>query len=109
MALVRADEPEPQDQVPAGLSLSGLAEDWESDLGIRHRARQLGSLLNWGEPNKVGIPSMILILILILFWDLCYVLPWEYVLGFPIVILYDTFMFSRHGLLISKGHRGDQR
>ena len=49
MAVVVA-EPEPEEQVVAGMSLGGLAEDWESDLGIRQRARQLGSLLNWGDP-----------------------------------------------------------
>ncbi len=38
----------------------GLAELWESDVNIRHRARQNGVLLNWGGPTKVGIVSMTL-------------------------------------------------
>ena len=77
MAMVRANEPEPEDQVVAvaGLSLCGLAEAWETDLGIRHRARQLGSLLNWGEPTKVGVASMILISTKIYFCGVC---DWVY-------------------------------
>ena len=82
MAVVVA-EPEPEEQVVAGMSLGGLAEDWESDLGIRQRARQLGSLLNWGDPKKVGISSMILILFRYFLWICLMLISWGYVIGFP--------------------------
>ena len=61
MAEPRFDPEAEVDEVEA-VSLQGLAESWESDVGIRHYARQNGSLLNWGSPSAVGVCSMLLIL-----------------------------------------------
>lgn len=55
-----AAEPE-HEHVPDGLALTGLAEAWEADAKVRQRARQTGSLLQWGNPGSVGGVSMILI------------------------------------------------
>ena len=57
-------EPDPELELGDGPvapdGFDGLAELWESDVNIRHRARQSGVLLNWGGPTKVGIVSMTL-------------------------------------------------
>ena len=55
-------EAEPGDEfaVVAPDGFEGLAQLWEADVNIRHRARQSGVLLNWGGPQKVGIVSMTL-------------------------------------------------
>lgn len=64
MALVPADDEVAgaEGEVESPLSLHGLAEEWEADAFIRHRARQQGSLLVWGGASQVGIASMMLIL-----------------------------------------------
>lgn len=64
MSLIPADDEVPMaerevDMIP--ISLQGLAEDWEADVSIRSRARQTGSLLEWGGASQVGIASMMLI------------------------------------------------
>lgn len=52
-------EAEPGDEfaVVAPDGFEGLAQLWEADVNIRHRARQS---VNWGGPQKVGIVSMTL-------------------------------------------------
>lgn len=38
--------------------MGGLAVAWEGSARIRHVVRLKGSLLQWGDAKKVGVPSM---------------------------------------------------
>ena len=40
------------------ISLHGLAEIWEGDSSIRQTARTTGQIVQWPNPEVVGIPSM---------------------------------------------------
>ena len=44
------------------ITLDNLAEMWEADVAIRQKARQGLALIQWPNPQAVGIPSMTLVL-----------------------------------------------
>jgi len=48
--------------VSTTISLHGLAEIWEGDGSIRQTARTTGQIVQWPNPEVVGIPSMNLVL-----------------------------------------------
>ena len=49
------------------IQLTNLAEMWEADITIRQRARQALTLIQWPNPQAVGIPSMILVFEVVFF------------------------------------------
>lgn len=51
----------PLSMADAPISLRGLAADWEGCCSIRHSARANGRLIQWPNPEAVGIPSMSLV------------------------------------------------
>lgn len=60
MAVVPLGDSFEEEADPGFASLDGLAEKWESCLGVRKRSRKCHSLLEWPSADSVGVPSMIL-------------------------------------------------